>query len=378
MSRNVQDTNGDRANGLIVRGASVPFGTRDGLHDIDLTVAPGERVALLGPSGAGKTTLLRAIAGLEPMTAGSLHVGGTDVTHALPERRGVVYLHQTPMLFPHLSVEDNVGFPLEVRGATRADARRRAGELLDRVQLSNLAHRSAGALSGGQRHRVALARALAANPAVLLLDEPFNALDPALRADVRDAVFTMLHHARGPSVVIVTHDVDEAASLAGRMAVLLEGQIAQDATPADIMTRPASVAVARFLGLPNIVPGVCDGAGTFQCALGDFASTLGAGPAALVSRPDGFVVHLAAPPGGEAFAGEVTSVRERVSGSLAVVRIDDRAAVQVIAALGDTSARAGDRVWVSVSRTRAQVVPVTAPRSTAAAMSPARPTATER
>lgn len=355
---------------MVLRGASVPFGTRDGLHDIDLVVAPGERVALLGPSGAGKTTLLRAIAGLEPMTAGSLHVGGADVTRALPERRGVVYLHQTPMLFPHLSVEDNVGFPLEVRGATRAEARRRAGELLDRVQLSNLAHRSAGALSGGQRHRVALARALAANPAVLLLDEPFNALDPALRADVRDAVFTMLHHAHGPSVVIVTHDVDEAASLAGRMAVLLEGQVAQDATPADIMTRPASVAVARFLGLPNIVAGMCDGAGLFRCALGTFSTTLGAGAAALVSRPDGFVVHVTEPVGADAFPAEVTSVRERVSGSLVVVRACDDAGVQLVAALGEGIARAGDRVWVSVSRHRAQVVPVAAPHAAAATPSP--------
>ncbi len=363
---------GNEGAGLVLDGVSIPFGARDGLHDFTLAVRAGEHVALVGPSGAGKTTLLRAIAGLEPMSAGRVLVGGKDVTRLKPEQRGVVYLHQTPMLFPHLSVIDNVGFPLEVRGASRTVARERAGELLERVRLSNLSHRDANALSGGQRHRVALARALAANPRVLLLDEPFNALDPALRGDVRDAVFTMLAAEDGPAVILVTHDVDEAAGLADRIAVLLEGVVAQDAAPSLLLSRPTSVSVARFLGIPNIIEGMVDGQGTFRCALGAFPAQAQPGHAALVFRPDAIVAHaqLASAPLAivrddrrqherHRVRGIVLEVRERVSGGLVLVRLDGvdiDAAHVVLAQRGHDMLHVGGAVSLTVDVRRVHVV----------------------
>ncbi len=353
----------ESALGLTLRGVAIPFGTRDGLRELSLDVGDGEHLALLGPSGAGKTTLLRAIAGLDPMSAGQVLVGGRDVTQLLPEQRGVVYLHQTPMLFPHLSVIDNVGFPLEVRGASRAVARERAGELLERVRLSNLAHRDASALSGGQRHRVALARALAANPKVLLLDEPFNALDPALRGDVRDAVFTMLATEHGPAVILVTHDVDEAAGLADRIAVLLEGKLVQDDAPALLLSRPVNVAVARFLGVPNIVSGNVDDHGQFHCALGVFPAALPPGNAALICRPDAIVAQSAhdvasARRSGESVQGIVIETRERVSGGLVLVRLtasNAGAPIQLLAQCGDSESRVGAAVSLAIDARRIHI-----------------------
>lgn len=394
------DTPGNEQAGLVLRDVGIPFGAREGLRHLSLTVGAGEHVALLGPSGAGKTTLLRAIAGLEPMSAGCVIVGGRDVTRLEPEQRGVVYLHQTPMLFPHLSVIDNVGFPLEVRGASRAVARKRAGELLERVRLSNLSHRDANALSGGQRHRVALARALAANPRVLLLDEPFNALDPALRGDVRDAVFTMLAVDDGPAVVLVTHDVDEAAGLADRIVVLLDGVVAQDAEPSLLLSHPANAPVARFLGIPNIISGVVDGHGAFRCPLGAFPTRLPQGRAALVCRPDAIVARASVPASPLAIVrdvvrevvrsdvrddvrnatrndtrddaraqglehsrhharGTVLEVRERISGGLVLVRVaseESDTAVRLLAQRGDDLLAVGGAASLDIDSRRVHVV----------------------
>ena len=189
-------------------------------------------MALLGPSGVGKTSLLRAIAGLGTLSSGTVLVDGRDVTAAPPDGRGIVYMHQSPSLFPHLSVLDNVAFPLEVRGVSRSEAARpTAAELLARVQLRPAASRPPSTLSGGQRHRVALARALAADPAVLLLDEPFASLDPELRAEVREAVVDLLERGEGPAVVLVTHDVDEAAGLADRLVGVAAGAHRADWRP---------------------------------------------------------------------------------------------------------------------------------------------------
>lgn len=243
----------------------VNFGSVPGLVDVTLTVACGERVVLLAPSGAGKTTLLRAIAGLEPVVNGSVVVGGRDVTNDPPESRGAVYLHQTPMLFPHLDVAANVAFPMRLRGIDRDEVSRRVSELLASVQVSELAGRRPGALSGGQRHRVALARAIAANPQMLLLDEPLASLDPGLRQDVRQVLTRT--HLDGTGMLIATHDLDDAVLLADRVAVLLGGRIAQVAPAAELFRAPATVAIAAFLGIPNRIMGrVEDGA--FCSAMG--------------------------------------------------------------------------------------------------------------
>jgi putative spermidine/putrescine transport system ATP-binding protein len=296
--------------GLELRHVRVPFGDKAGLDDVTLLVPRGERVALLGPSGVGKTSLLRAIAGLGVLSSGAVLVDGRDVSGTPPERRGVVYMHQAPSLFPHLNVADNVAFPLHVRGIARNAARATAIELLERVRMGFAAMRPPSTLSGGQRHRVALARALAADPAVLLLDEPFASLDPELRADVREAVVEILERGNGPAVVLVTHDVDEAAGVADRLVVLLEGSVAQVGLPADLLASPQSVAIARFLGIPNLIRGVRDEGGVVSCALGRCERSGAAGPVAVVARAG--MLRIRADEGG--LTGTVTAVLHRVGG----------------------------------------------------------------
>ncbi|MEO5824644.1 MAG: ABC transporter ATP-binding protein [Gemmatimonadales bacterium] len=250
---------------LSLDAIAVNFGTMPGLADVTLTIANGERVVLLAPSGAGKTTLLRAIAGLEPVLSGCVSIGGRPVTNDPPESRGAVYLHQTPMLFPHLDVAANVAFPMRLRRVERDVTARRVAELLASVHMSELAGRKPGSLSGGQRHRVALARAMAAGPRMLLLDEPLASLDPGLRQEVRQVLArTQLD---GTGMLIATHDLDDAVLLADRVAVLLGGRIAQVAPAAVLFRTPATLRVAAFLGIPNRINGRME-RGVFHSALG--------------------------------------------------------------------------------------------------------------
>lgn len=306
--------------GLAVEDARIAFGGSIGLDAVSLQVPAGGTLALLGPSGVGKTSLLRAVAGLGGLHGGRVLVDGRDVTMVPPERRGVVYMHQAPSLFPHLSVIDNVAFPLEVRGVPRQAARARAGDLLARVRLEPLAGRAPSTLSGGQRHRVALARALAAGPSVLLLDEPFSSLDPELRAEARAAVLDLLAGGAGPALVMVTHDVDEAAGLSDRLAILIDGGVAQCDAPSEVLTRPRTLAVARFLGLANLVAGRRDAAGRVECALGRFASPGPPGPVVVTVRPAAVRARQAGTPG---VSGRVVDVLERVGGTTLGVLVGD-------------------------------------------------------
>lgn len=252
---------------LVLEGLHIRFGDTPGIADLSLSVAGGERVVIVGPSGVGKTTLLRAIAGLAPVDAGRVTIAGRDVTVLPPERRNAVYLHQAPVLFAHLSVGENVAFPLRVRAQRGEAVQRRVREALAAVQLDGFERRTPQSLSGGQRHRVALARAIAARPAALLLDEPLAALDPSLRDDVRMAIAAAQADHR-PAMLLVTHDLDDAGLLADRIAVLLDGRIAQVATPATLFARPATLGVARFLGIFQELPGVVRDDGSVACALG--------------------------------------------------------------------------------------------------------------
>lgn len=339
------------AGGLQLEAVDVRFGKAAGLRGVSLHVAAGERVALLGPSGAGKTSLLRVIAGLDPLAGGRVIVDDADVSLVAPDRRRTVYLHQNPSLFTHLSVVDNVAFPLEVRGVDRRVARRQATELLARVHLEGFALRRAGGLSGGQRHRVALARALAAQPHVLLLDEPFSALDPSLRADVREAVMALLDD-RGPATIVVTHDIDEAAQFADRLAVLLDRRITQVAPPGEVLCHPASLRVARFLGIPNIIAGSRDDAGRFHCPLGSVDAPGHAGPGLLVGRADAFVATRAADGRG---VGRVEAFVERVGGTWLWVRAGD---ARVLASTtGDAALAAGDAVDIMILPHRVHILP---------------------
>jgi ABC-type Fe3+/spermidine/putrescine transport system ATPase subunit len=314
---------------LRLDGLEVGFGGGAGLLPVSLDVAAGERLVVLGASGAGKTTLLRAVAGLAPARAGRVWVaprGGAprDVTALPPERRDAVYLHQTPAPFAHLSVFENVAFPLRLRRVPGAELRRRVGDALALVRLGDYAARMPHQLSGGQRHRVALARAIAARPAVLLLDEPLSSLDPSLRDEVRQAIVRAQEES-GPALVLVTHDLDEAGLLAHRAAVLAERRLLQVAPPAELFARPASLAVARFLGVGAEVPGRVGGDGLLRSALGTWpAPGLPPGPAVAVVRPDalrlGGAAEGAAAGGGA--AGVVEAVRHRARQTTAAVRLE--------------------------------------------------------
>lgn len=302
---------------LRLSGLRIPFGDAPGLEGIGLEVAAGERVAIVGPSGVGKSTLLRAVAGLAPVAGGRVEIGGRDATELPPERRDAVYLHQTPLLFPHLSVAENVAFPLRVRGEGGA-AQARVAELLAAVGLVGFERRAPRTLSGGQRHRVALARAIAARPALLLLDEPLASLDPTLREEVRGSIETV-QRASGAALLLVTHDLDEAGALGDRIGVLLERRIAQLASPAELFRRPASLAIARFLGIPNRVRGTVGADGIFRSPLGCWSppEPLPAGAATAVFRPD--TVRVVGGPLG----GTVLGVRHGAHGAVARVRVGE-------------------------------------------------------
>jgi putative spermidine/putrescine transport system ATP-binding protein len=343
----------EHAPALRVVGLTVPFGDQPGLADLSFAVDAGERFVIVGSSGAGKTTLLRAIAGLASVTAGTVAVGGRDVTRLPPERRDAVYLHQAPVLFPHLRVLDNVLFPLRVRGVPSPVARERALQALAAVRMEGYAARDPRTLSGGQRHRVALARAVAARPALLLLDEPLASLDPSLRDDVREAIVSIQREHR-PALVLVTHDLDEAGLLADRVAVLVDRRIAQTAPPAELFARPATLAVARFLGVANEVAGrLCDG-GRFECPLGVLRPGAAHGPAGsavAVFRPE--AARLTADSSGA--AGHVVALRHRAHGTGALVRVG-AAALEVPVPAGRPPA-VGDAVHVAVDDAQVVVFP---------------------
>lgn len=238
---------------LEIEGVTVLFGDRPGLRDLSFALPAGERLALVGPSGAGKTSLLRVIAGSGRAAGGRIRVLGREVQALAPERRGVILLSQSPLLFPHLSVFENVAFPLRVRRVAGAEVRERVRASLEAVRLDGFDARRPASLSGGQARRVALARAMAARPPVLLLDEPLAGLDPALREELRGSI-RAVHEDYRPALVLVTHDLAEAGEMADRIGLLLGGGLAQEGDPGALFRYPASLEVARFLGLGNEVP----------------------------------------------------------------------------------------------------------------------------
>jgi iron(III) transport system ATP-binding protein len=240
---------------LSVEGLRFAYGARTVLSNIDLTVGPGELVAILGPSGSGKSTLLRLIAGLERPAGGRIAIAGTTVADArsgLPaERRGLGLVFQEDALFPHLSVLDNVAFGL--KGLPRSERRARALDALDRLGLADRADDWPHRLSGGEQQRVAVARALAPRPALILMDEPFSRLDPALRRQIREDVVAVLRDT-GVGVVLVTHDAEEAMSSADRLVLMADGSVLQTGTPEACYHRPVSVEAGRLLGPLNVLP----------------------------------------------------------------------------------------------------------------------------
>ncbi len=245
----------NRSAALTLNGVTKHFGTAVAVDGIRLEVAPGSMLGLLGPSGCGKTTVLRMIAGLVPVTAGTITVDGEDVTQRPPHRRDIGLVFQHYALFPHLSVAANVAFGLEMRGVAAADIRTRVAEALDMVQLPGLDARRPRELSGGQQQRVALARALVIRPRILLLDEPLSNLDARLRDELRLEI-RGIQQRLAITTVFVTHDQAEALAMCDVVGVMSQGRVAQIGSPAEVYERPVSRMVAEFVGRLNTWP--CD------------------------------------------------------------------------------------------------------------------------
>jgi iron(III) transport system ATP-binding protein len=280
---------------LEVKGLAKSFNEHTVLHDIDLDLQPGTTTAVVGSSGCGKTTLLRLIAGFEVPDAGTITIDGRQVASpesaVAPHRRGVGYVAQDGALFPHLTVGQNIAYGL--RGTARGEVRTRVSELLETVSLDpSYASRRPHQLSGGQQQRVALARALARHPVLMLLDEPFSALDTGLRASTRKAVAGLLADA-GVTTLLVTHDQEEALSIADQVAVMRDGRFTQVGSPQHVYRQPVDRFTAEFLGdcisLPcTVASGVAD------CALGRIPVQPSAddGPATLMLRPEQLVATV--------------------------------------------------------------------------------------
>ncbi len=275
------------------------------LRGISFSVGMGETVCLLGPSGSGKSTLLRIISGLEQADSGRLLWDGVDLAGTPPYKRNFGLMFQDYALFPHRNVAENVAFGLRMQNRPSAEIDRRVEAALELVNLSAFARRRVTELSGGEQQRVALARALAPEPRLIMLDEPVAALDRSLREQLTDDLRHILH-ATGIPAIYVTHDQAEAFAIADRLILLYAGQIAQAGTPAEVYTQPASVKVARFFGLGNLLAGkvvnllpfrVETAVGVFEPGCGDKADRLGQ-PVTLLLRPNGAHLLPAAPPTG--------------------------------------------------------------------------------
>ena len=256
-----------RAAAVEIRGVTKRFDDVVAVDNVDLTIADGEFFAMLGPSGCGKTTTLRMIAGLEFPTQGSLRIFGDEVGTLPPNKRPVNTVFQNYALFPHMTVLNNVSFGLRMSGVDKTDAKRRAEEMIELVQLGGMAGRKPNQLSGGQQQRVALARALVNKPKVLLLDEPLGALDLKLRQEMQ-VELKSLQRELGVSFVFVTHDQEEALTMSDRIAVMDQGKLLQVGSAEDLYARPASRFVADFIGQTNLIEATVADSNTIVLANG--------------------------------------------------------------------------------------------------------------
>jgi putative spermidine/putrescine transport system ATP-binding protein len=304
------------------------FGATRALDGLSLEIAPGELVALLGPSGCGKTTALRIVAGFESADTGSVRLDGKEISQIPAAKRDMGMVFQSYSLFPNMSALDNVGFGLRMRKLGAGDRRRRAAELLDMVGLAGQARQYPHQLSGGQQQRVALARALAIEPRVLLLDEPLSALDAKVRLQLREQIRT-LQQRLGTTTMFVTHDQEEALSMADRVGVMRQGKLEQIAAPDELYGHPATAFVAEFVGVMNRLPGQLQGTERVrvldvvvpvksQSSLDGHAGE----QVDVLIRPEGLTVEVAENGNGivttRTFLGSVTRLGVLVSGDVTV------------------------------------------------------------
>lgn len=310
------------------------FGDVTVIEDMDLTVRSGEMMALLGPSGCGKSTTLFAICGIHKMTGGTLHFGGRDVTAVPAQHRSVGVVFQNYALYPHMTVEQNIGFPLKVQRVLKPEIRKEVQRLADLVQIGDLLDRRPAQLSGGQQQRVALARAMIRKPDVLLLDEPLANLDAKLRLEMRSEI-RRIQRETGITAILVTHDQVEAMSMCDRIALMKEGRIVQLDTPEAMYSNPNTQFVAGFLGNPPI--SFLDVTATDELALGAGQSI--AMPTGLKTTGDmviGIRPEFFGPQHGTGLEGEVTFVEPQGREDLIDVRLDGGGEIRSIQPVGDT------------------------------------------
>ena len=346
---------------LAAIGISKQYGAVTALQPTDLEIARGELLTVLGPSGSGKTTLLQVICGLVEPTAGRLLIDGEDQTHTPVHRRRMGVVFQNYALFPHLTVQENVAFPLDVRRIPAAELARRVADTLDMVGLGGLRARFPRELSGGQQQRVALARCFVYEPSMILMDEPLGALDRKLRETMQIEI-KRLHRQTGATIIFVTHDQDEALALSDRICLMDRARVEQIGTPQDIYERPASLFAADFIGISNVLRGrISDGGRMLATADGEFPIAAGGAAgqeAAFVIRPEHMDVQAAAEaaPGGlrgvvieSVYAGAETRLLVALP-SGAVVTIRRSPALRPIAL--------GEAVAVGWSAQHARILPV--------------------
>jgi putative spermidine/putrescine transport system ATP-binding protein len=307
--------------GLVIEGVSKSFGAMTAVDRVDLHVPNGTFVCILGPSGCGKTTLLRMIAGLEEPSEGRILVDGRDLTDLPAHKRDFGMVFQSLALFPHLTVGQNIAYPLRIRSVSREEQRRRVAELLTLVQLPGLEDRPVAKLSGGQRQRIAIARALALSPKLFLLDEPLSALDAKLR-EAMQVELRQLQQKLGITTLVVTHDQREAMTLADLVLVMNAGRIRQAAHPSVIYRQPADEFVADFIGSTNLLEAVRDGEGArvAGAAIEGLRLPGGRDRAMISVRPE--EVHLVLP-GAGGIPGRVTFVRDLGASIETFVRVGE-------------------------------------------------------
>ena len=353
----VTRTSADTARAAVevrLEGLSRHYGPVVALDHLDLTLQPGELVALLGPSGCGKTTTLRLLAGLEDADTGHITVGGRDITRVSAAKRDMGMVFQAYSLFPHMTVRQNVAFGLRLRKVSAAQRDKRAIEMLDLVGLSTQADRYPHQLSGGQQQRVALARALAIEPQVLLLDEPLSALDAKVRAQLRDEI-RRIQLDVGITTLFVTHDQEEALAIADRVGVMREGRLEQLAPPTEVYSRPATSFVAEFVGLSNRLAGEVRGGEVIVrgCKLPLVERDTPDGQVVALVRPEAVSLASNAPePGTEAGSGPLTGTVIAITFLGATSRVTvDLGDTRVMAQLPTSEASAlaaGSRVVLAI------------------------------
>jgi len=344
---------------LSLRNVSKTFGSFTAVDGVSVDIPDGSFVCLLGPSGCGKTTLLRMLAGLEELSGGELVVGGQSYGDVPAHKRDFGMVFQSLALFPHLSVAENITYPLKIRGVSKADCRAKAGELLELIRLPGIEDRKVHQLSGGQRQRVAIARGLAIDPKVFLLDEPLSALDANLREHMQIELRT-LQRKLGVTTIVVTHDQREAMSMADIVIVMRDGKLQQVGKPMDIYRNPANAFVAGFIGVSNLLEGILNGrefimpGATLKLSPDDIVPDDLSGPAVLSVRPEDIVVTKSSAV--EGLQGTVRFIRDLGASVEILVDLDGKEITSICTPKRRPDVKIGDAVSLEIHPGRSKVL----------------------